>query len=85
MTESVIYACLCYAFKSYLIGLFIRSSCGNKNREVENYTRMSEYCSNCGATDFTPVDGFFYCAVCNTQSQVRKYEAFLFMMKVKEA
>lgn len=31
---------------------------------------MSGYCSNCGATDFTPVDGFFYCAVCNTQSQV---------------
>ncbi|CAG9537527.1 unnamed protein product [Cercopithifilaria johnstoni] len=31
---------------------------------------MSGYCSDCGATDFTLVDGFFYCAVCNTQSQV---------------
>uniref|UniRef100_A0A0R3RY32 TATA box-binding protein-associated factor RNA polymerase I subunit B n=1 Tax=Elaeophora elaphi TaxID=1147741 RepID=A0A0R3RY32_9BILA len=31
---------------------------------------MSGYCSSCGSTDFIPVDGFFYCAVCNTQSQV---------------
>ncbi|VBB32450.1 unnamed protein product [Acanthocheilonema viteae] len=31
---------------------------------------MSGYCNNCGAADFTPVDGFFYCAVCNTQSQI---------------
>uniref|UniRef100_A0A1I8EWE3 TATA box-binding protein-associated factor 1B n=1 Tax=Wuchereria bancrofti TaxID=6293 RepID=A0A1I8EWE3_WUCBA len=31
---------------------------------------MSGHCNNCGSTDFTPVDGFFYCAVCNTQSQV---------------
>ncbi|KAM3727993.1 TATA box-binding protein-associated factor RNA polymerase I subunit [Dirofilaria immitis] len=31
---------------------------------------MSKYCTNCCSTDFALVDGFFYCAVCNTQSQV---------------
>ncbi|VDO51342.1 unnamed protein product [Onchocerca flexuosa] len=31
---------------------------------------MSKYCKNCGSAEFVPVDGFFYCAVCNTQSQV---------------
>ncbi|VDK89015.1 unnamed protein product, partial [Litomosoides sigmodontis] len=36
---------------------------------------MSGYCNDCGSTEFTPVDGFFYCAVCNTQSQVlREFE-----------
>ncbi|VDK56236.1 unnamed protein product [Gongylonema pulchrum] len=31
---------------------------------------MSGCCRSCGSTDFTLVDGFFYCAVCNTQSEV---------------
>uniref|UniRef100_A0A915Q2Z8 TATA box-binding protein-associated factor RNA polymerase I subunit B n=1 Tax=Setaria digitata TaxID=48799 RepID=A0A915Q2Z8_9BILA len=31
---------------------------------------MSQYCRGCGSTDFTPVDGFFYCTVCGTQSQI---------------
>ncbi|VDN02915.1 unnamed protein product [Thelazia callipaeda] len=30
---------------------------------------MAECCGSCGSTDFSIADGYFYCSLCNTQSQ----------------
>lgn len=43
---------------------------------MENYTvnmsqeRGEAVCEICGSVEFSSQDGFYYCSVCNTQSQV---------------